>query len=148
MLRRRRTDPKIERLRALDAFAACDPRELRAVAAAADEVDVPEGHVLCHEAKVASECYVILDGEVDVVVGGVPVARLGRGQLVGELGVIDHRPRSATVVAVGDVWALAIPAPLFQGLLDVSRPLRSALLSQLVERVRRLDAALSVDAAV
>ena len=143
MLRRTRTDPKIERLRELDAFASCNARDLRAVAAAADEVDAPAGTVLCHESKVATECYVILDGEVDVIVGDVAVARLGRGQLVGELGVLDHQPRSASVVAVTDIRVLAIPAPVFQGLLDASRPLRTSLLNQLVERVRRLDAAVS-----
>jgi CRP-like cAMP-binding protein len=134
-------DPKLALLRTLPAFAGARTRELRQVAAVADVVSAAAGRVICRADRTALEVYVVVDGAVDVVADGITLATLERGQLVGELGVIDGEPRTADVVAATDVTLLAIHGPAFKALLETSPSLRLAALRQLAERLRRMDVA-------
>jgi putative ABC transport system ATP-binding protein len=137
-------DEKIDLLRDLPPFAGASTRELRAVAAAADICDVAAGRYLCRADRRALECYVVVSGMVDVVIDGTTVATLRRGQIVGELGVIDGQTRSADVVAATDVTVLAISAAAMRGLLETSHAVRRAVLNQLADRIRALDLERSV----
>jgi CRP/FNR family cyclic AMP-dependent transcriptional regulator len=95
--------------------------------------------VLVRADRRAIETYLVIEGSVDVVVNGEVVSTLGRGEFVGELGVIDGEPRSADVVATTDVTLLAIQASALRVLIDTSHAVRVALLRQVAERVRRMD---------
>jgi len=143
----RRHDLKLQRLQALPLFSATPTRELRLVAAAGDLVDVEAGRVLCRADRHARECFLVIDGMVDVVIGGQTVATLRRGNLVGELGVIDGLPRSADVVAATDATVLAIDARSMRSLLGTSPTLRDAVLRQLADRIRRSDLELTAASA-
>ena len=135
----RTSDEKIHLLRQLPTFRGAGRRELRALAAAADVVTVDAGRVLCRADRRALESYVVVDGMVDVVIDGATVATLRRGQIVGELGIIDGEPRSADVVAATDATVLAISAAATRALIETSHTFRMALLRQLADRVRSLD---------
>ena len=132
-------DGKVERLRTLPLFAATSARELRAIAAAGDLVDVEAGQALCRADRYARECFLVVDGMVDVRIGSTTVAALRRGNLVGELGVIDGLPRSADVIAATDVTVLAFDARALRSLLVTSTSIRDAVLRQLADRIRRSD---------
>ena len=135
----RTRDEKIDLLRSLPPFTGASTRELRALAAASDIVTADAGRVLCRANRRALETYLVIDGSVDVVVQGETVCTLHRGEFVGELGVLDGEPRSADVVAGTDVTLLAVQASALRALIDTSHALRTALLRQLAERVRRMD---------
>lgn len=132
-------DAKIEMLRALPAFAGSSRRELRELATAADLAVADAGRVLLRADRLALEAYLIVEGEVDVTIDGEVVATLGRGDFVGEIGVIDGEPRTADVVARSDVALLAFHAAQLRALVERSHSLRVALLRQVAERVRRMD---------
>jgi len=140
----RNRDEKIELLRQLPPFTGATARELRALASATEVCDVEAGRHLCRAGRRAVEAYVVVRGMVDVVIEGATVATLRRGQLVGEMGIIDGQPRSADVVAASDVTVLAIAAPALRALIEDSHVVRRALLSQLADRVRSLDLELAV----
>lgn len=144
----RNRDEKIELLRQLPPFRGARGAELRSLASAADLVSVEAGRVLCRADRRALESYVVVDGMVDVVIGGSTVATLRRGQIVGELGIIDGAPRSADVVAATDARVLTISAQATRALLETSPTFRSAVLHQLADRVRSLDLELSAHAIV
>lgn len=146
MLTFRRPDPKIERLRALPPFHGANERDLRDIAAAGDLVAVEAGRVLCRTNRRAVEAYVVVDGMVDVVRHGTTLATLRRGQIVGELGVLDGEPRSADVVAATDVTVLVIPAQELRALFETNHTVRGAVMRQLAERVRRADEELTAGA--
>jgi CRP-like cAMP-binding protein len=135
----RNRDEKIDLLRELPPFAGAHRRELRQLAAATDLVSAEPGTVLCRADRRALETYIVVDGMVDVVVQGTRVASLRRGQIVGELGVIDGEPHSADAVAATDVTLLAIHEAALRGLIETSHALRTALLRQLANRVRAMD---------
>src|SRR5207245_6330496 len=91
-------DPKIERLAEVELFRHCTAKELVRLASITDAALLHPGQVLCRQGEVALECYVILDGAADVKVGDQVVGAVSAGESVGEMGLIDARPRSATVV--------------------------------------------------
>jgi CRP/FNR family transcriptional regulator, cyclic AMP receptor protein len=63
--------------------------------------DARAGEVLIHEGVPISSVLVVLQGTASVTLGGGrEVARIGAGEVLGEMSMIDNRPPSATVTAV------------------------------------------------
>ena len=86
-------------LRRLATFADASDADLRAIAESGSYVTVPQGWSLIWERTPADKAYVVLSGDLDVRRGNEPVARLGAGDVVGEVAIVEHRLRNATVVA-------------------------------------------------
>jgi CRP/FNR family cyclic AMP-dependent transcriptional regulator len=91
--------PVAERLRQLGTFAEATDRELRRIAKAGRVVAVPQNWSVIWERTPADKAYVVLDGDLDVRRKGEVVARLGAGDVVGEVAIVENRLRNATVVA-------------------------------------------------
>src|SRR6185436_5638115 len=66
--------------------------------------------VLIHQDVPVDTLYVVLRGELAVMQGPSKkeIARLGAGEIAGEMSFVDARPPSATVVARGDAVVYAI----------------------------------------
>jgi CPA1 family monovalent cation:H+ antiporter len=84
--------------------------------------------------------YVLLDGNAKVNRPGRRSVRLGAGAFFGEMALLDDSPRSADVVAAGDVLALTIDRPGFTKLLRSEPGLSQALLRTLAARLRAAEA--------
>src|SRR5687767_8400267 len=73
---------------------------------------VPEGEAVCVQDEPGDEMYVVEAGRfaVEILIAGrsVRLAELGPGDVFGEIAVVAHRPRSATVTALspGRLWGL------------------------------------------
>lgn len=133
-----RTHPRVEILNELPVFRACTSRELEAIARVTDDIEVQAGTILTREGRPGLECFVIVEGEVSVGIGGIEVARLGPGELVGEMSIIDGGLCSATVVALTPMYVIVISRPAFQALLARYPTVARAVLQTLSERVRSL----------
>jgi CRP-like cAMP-binding protein len=129
----------LDHLASVPLFAACSKKELQAVARASDEVALPAGAVLCEQGTVGREAFVILHGTAEVRRNSNKVATVGAGTCVGELALLDHGPRTATVVADTDITVLAIATREFAGILDEVPPIAHKILRSLAARVRDLD---------
>ena len=130
----------LEHLAQVPLFRSLSKRDLQRVARAADELQVEPGRVLMEQGQVGRECFVIVDGTATVRRNGRRVATLGPGDAAGELSLLDHGPRTATVVADGAMTVLVIGAREFSGLLDEVPTVARKLLTSLAARVRELDA--------
>ena len=81
---------------------------------------LPKATELIHEGVKVDTFYILLEGEVAVLQGKArrEIARLGAGEIVGEMSFVDSRPPSATVKALSDVVVCSIPTQLLDGTLD------------------------------
>jgi len=111
-------DRKTERLAQLTTFAGVSRRALRRLAMLADEVDVPEGAHLSEQGGTAAEAFIVMEGTVAVERDGDEVARNGPGAVVGEVALIDHSVRNATLVARTPVHLLVFGVREFEALLE------------------------------
>ena len=138
-----RADTRVDLLRGLPLFELCSKRDLRRIAALADEREIAAGTELIREGEPGSEFYVVVDGEVDVRRRGRRVARLGAGSYVGEIALLSRSPRTATVVATTPLRVLAISGRDFVALVDTLPELWLKVARTLADRV---DADEAIDA--
>jgi MFS family permease len=90
---------ELEILRSVDLFASLPAPEFEGLAARLTEVTAAPGTEIVTEGEVGHHFYVIEDGEAEVSRDGQLVATLGRGDYFGEIALLRHVPRTATVVA-------------------------------------------------
>ena len=128
------SDHKAEILRAVPLFASCPKRELRRIAAIADELDIREGKVLTRQGGPGSEFFVLLEGSVDVARDGERINRLGTGDYFGEMGLISQKPRNATNTTTAPVRALVITETNFRRLLRENPSISMKVLETVAER--------------
>jgi CRP-like cAMP-binding protein len=87
------------RLTGIPLFSELSPAEANRLAAFATETSVADGQILMKEGDYSTELIAIEEGTADVIQGGKKVASLGRGDLIGEMGLLSREPRNADVIA-------------------------------------------------
>jgi CRP-like cAMP-binding protein len=120
----------VQALRHLDARAVVDERPrtllrgvpmfgvlplpvLDGLAMATRPVELPDGDAVISQGDPGDRYYVLDAGEVDVIVDGDGVTRLGPGDGFGELALLRDAPRAATVVARGPIRVLTLEREAF-----------------------------------
>jgi len=88
-----------DNLRSVPLFASMSDTELRRIATFASEDSAPAGATLMREGDYSNDMVAIESGTADVVRAGQTVGSLGPGDVFGEMGVLDHELRTASVVA-------------------------------------------------
>lgn len=84
-------------------FSGLSDNEAEAVAAICIEKTFPAGSALIQQGDTGDELFIIQEGQVEVIVMGPkperPLVVLGKGQILGEMSLLDYGYRSATVRA-------------------------------------------------
>lgn len=140
----RRHSDKIELLKTVPLLGTLSRRHLDLIARHADEVSVPAGKVLARQDAICREFFVVLDGRAKVEQNGKTIAVVRKGEMLGEMSLIDNKRRSATVTAETPMTLLVIEARSFATLIDEVPELRKKLLVTLCERLREADARLAL----
>ncbi len=129
------------RLKDVAFFEGFTDDELVRVAELADDLEAEAGAELTDQGRPGQECFVLVKGRANVFVGADLVATLEAGSMVGEMALIDHRPRSATVIAETPMELLAFDTRAFRSLLDempkASQRVMSLLNTRLQENADR-----------
>jgi CRP-like cAMP-binding protein len=107
-----------------------------AVAELAQETHFEDGDTVTREGDEGDAFFVIVDGGLIVSRNGMTLRELGLGDFLGEISLLDGRPRTATVTADGPVKALVIRRPEFIELMERYGAVRLGVLMALTERVR------------
>ena len=135
-----RSDPFVEHLATVPLFSAMSPKDLQAVAKQAEQVRVPAGKAVVTEGAAGADFFVIIDGRARVERHGQEVAELGSGGFFGDLGLLDHAPRNASVIALTDMELAKIGQRVFDHLVDHEPGFAKKLLAGLAKRLRAADA--------
>ena len=98
----------VNRLTAIPIFSALSAEEAHRLAAFATETSAAEGQILIREGDYSVELLAIEEGTADVLLGGRRIASLGPGDLIGEMGLLEHRPRNADVIATSPMRLLRL----------------------------------------
>jgi CRP/FNR family cyclic AMP-dependent transcriptional regulator len=136
MFKRKKAKEAADGLRDVAFFDGFTEHDLVRVATLADEIEAEQGAELTDQGRPGLECYVILDGRASVLFAGEHVATLEKGSMVGEMALIDHRPRSATVVAETPMTLLAFDTNAFSKMLDEMPAARQKVMAILNDRLR------------
>lgn len=91
----------------------------------------------------AQSLWLVLEGEVDVMVGGEVHRTLGPGTHFGELALLTEAPRSADVVARTQTLALEFSRNHLDGLIAANPQVAVDMLAELAMRLRRATEALA-----
>lgn len=87
-------------LKNLNRLESLSDADLAAVVRAGRHVHLPADWALMGENTPADKAYLIVDGEVSVRRHGEEIARLGPGDVIGEIAIVHHKLRTASVVSV------------------------------------------------
>jgi CRP-like cAMP-binding protein len=129
----------LEHLRNVSLFSGCTNKELEKIARASDEIVMKAGSLIVDQGQTGREAFVVLSGSVLVKRNGKKVGSFGPGMVVGELSLLDHGPRTATVVCETDCTLLLLDQRHFISVLDEVPALAHKLLATLASRIRDLD---------
>ena len=129
----------LESLGKVSLFSSCSNKDLEKIAKAGDEVKMDAGSVIVDQGQTGREAFVIISGSATVKRNGKKVATLGAGSVVGELSLLDHGPRTATVVTDTECTMLVISQRQFLAVIDAIPAISHKLLATLAGRIRELD---------
>jgi CRP-like cAMP-binding protein len=132
-------DDKLAVLRGVPLFAGLDERSLQAVALLARETSARAGEVLMLEGEPGDELLVIVEGTVRIELGDRTVRSMTAGGFLGEIALVDHRPRTATATCVTDCRLLEIRRHEFERLIQ-TMPSVHRRIQAAIERRARADA--------
>ena len=140
-------EQRLEHLTHLPIFREMTTAELAPLAAACRVVHFRPGEAIVRQGEPGDSVYVILDGRVEVLAhierNGVQsesvVSWLVTGDALGELSLLDGRPRSATCLAMTSTTCLCLDRDEFLGAVQRHWSLAHALLEVVAERLRHAD---------
>jgi CRP/FNR family cyclic AMP-dependent transcriptional regulator len=130
---------QLESLKNVPLFNACSKKELEKVAKAADEIKMTEGSLIVDQGQTGREAFIILTGDVIIKRSGRKIAMLGAGDVVGELSLLDHGPRTASAICATDCTLLVIDQRRFISVLDDVPSIAHKLMGVLASRIREMD---------
>lgn len=111
---------------------------------ASTERSVGQDEVILRQGELGDSVYVIGSGSVEAILdpgAGAPIslAVLGRGEVFGEIALIERRPRSATVRAKEQSLVLELHGPPFRELMDDHPDIELRLLLKIRERLQHAN---------
>jgi CRP-like cAMP-binding protein len=124
-------------LKSVELFSPLSPADADALAALALEEVFQKGQAVFRERDPGGKLYLVLTGVVEVSKSGTPLARLGRGEILGEIAAFDGGPRSATATAgvVAETRLASWDVAAFQRYLAARPPAALIILSGLLRKL-------------
>ncbi|MDY6787994.1 MAG: cyclic nucleotide-binding domain-containing protein [candidate division WOR-3 bacterium] len=110
------------------------------------ERKLSSGELLFKQGDPPDEVYMVKDGKIRIYLDRngekKQLAVISEGEFIGEMAIIDGKPRSASAEAIEDCVVLVLNRQSIQKQIEED-PLMGALISTLVRRLRNMDRKLS-----
>ncbi|RYF74113.1 MAG: cyclic nucleotide-binding domain-containing protein, partial [Cytophagaceae bacterium] len=124
-------------------FADTPANVLGSIAPIMKEVSFFDGQEIVRKGDLGTSLFVIHDGNVGIYDGQQALAEMHKGDVFGELALLDAEPRSATVIAHGDVLLFRIDQDDFYDLMEERDELLRNIIRLLSRRIRTLNQGLA-----
>lgn len=140
-------DSEVDALQSAPMFRAVDKSRLRLLAFMAEERRFKNGEHVVRQGDNGNSAYVILSGSADVVVdiAGTPtvVAQLREKELFGEIAMLCESPRTASIVARGEMHTLCFERDAMLKLMREFPEMGIEIARSLARRLERTTAELA-----
>ncbi len=127
----------IELLKTLDLFESFSYEDLLGFAETISEISCVPGDILCREGEKAAHLFILLEGRLQVIKEKRKITQVVPVDYVGEMALIEEKPRSATVIAIEPSRLLKISADRFYDYFANQPKLLVSMLKTLSWRIRR-----------
>jgi CRP-like cAMP-binding protein len=131
------TTLEADALKGVTIFSTLRPEQLNHVLEAGAVVEHPAGSTLTEEGAIGHRFYLILDGTVEVERHGRIVDRLGRGEFLGEIGLLGGGRSTGTVRCTSPTTTLTIWRERFWELLEAEPAIALRILEVVCRRLER-----------
>lgn len=135
------TSEALEFIKKIPLFSKLNRQALWKLAKLAQIQIYPQNEIIILEGDPSNGVFIILSGEVEVLKHFQQpqqkiLAHLGPGEIIGEMGIIDNEPRSATIRTLSEVKCITILQWDFVAQLQAYPQIALELLPILVKRLR------------
>jgi len=118
--------------------------DLRKISLNFEILNLPMDEVLFYEKDQSNDMYIVLEGKVKASLfdehgNELVLAEFGPGEIIGEMGIIDQLPRSATVVAEENTKLAVLRRDIFLKIIRENPDIAFNVIKALVARLRRTD---------
>lgn len=107
---------------------------------APEVIRVAAGEYIFRRGESAKVMYLIIEGEVDLMLGDTVIETAQEGTFIGEMALIDEEPRSASARARSDCRVFPIDEARFQLLVKETPFFALQMMKTLARRLRQMDA--------
>jgi len=114
-------------------FDGFNQAQLSQVADLGQRVDVASGSEIADQGRIGKECWVVVEGTANIIMNGEYVTSVGAGSMIGEMALLEHRPRSAAVIADTDMVLVSFDTDGFNSILDAN-PMAKERVSAILTR--------------
>ncbi len=128
---------RINRLAKIDLFSSFSHDQLADFLKTLDEIECNAGEVICREGEIAAEMFILLSGKLQIVKDKRQITTVKPINYVGEMALIEEKPRSATVTAIESCRLLKISAEQFYNYFAQQPNLLISMMKILSQRIRQ-----------
>ncbi|MGZ4736682.1 MAG: Crp/Fnr family transcriptional regulator [Acidimicrobiia bacterium] len=108
---------------------------------APDALKLEPGELLFHEGDPGDVMYAVVEGHVELSRHGRMIEDVGPGEILGELALIDHAPRSATATASTAARVVRVDQDRFTYLVNEHPTFALQVMTVMADRLRRTNGA-------
>ncbi len=123
-----------EWLESVSIFSDFGPEALEEVAGLGEREEFAPGETIVDQGRFGDKCYVIVEGTANVFIAGDFITTVSAETMVGEMALVEHRPRNASVVAETALTAVSFGIKEFNEILDRSPEAKTLVLNLLHKR--------------
>ncbi len=123
-------------LRSVSIFARTPDSILAEIAPMLTERTAGPGDIVIRQGEIGDQLYIIVHGEVQVMIGAKVINTLGDRSIFGEMAVLDPAPRTATVTALRHTQLFVLDQTTLYDLISARPEILRGIMGVLVARLR------------
>ncbi|MBP6850083.1 MAG: cyclic nucleotide-binding domain-containing protein [Rhodoferax sp.] len=140
-------EQEVELIRRFPIFSKITPAKQKLLCFSSERLTYAAGQEIFHAGAVGDACYVVIEGTIEISVdlpkGPLVIGTMGSNEIIGEIAIFGHVPRTATATAKTRVEVLRISADLFRSVIRENPDAAIELIRILAARLANTTAHLS-----